>query len=149
MSAMNQATIYDLVRVLHIGADIVFVAGLLAGALVLAALSLEGMKDLVARRRLIDAMHRFNRFVTGPALVVAWTCGLWLAWQAGWFASGWLHAKLALVLALSAMHGQLSAGLRRARADAPRVPGRAWRAAPALALGGVVAVVGLALMKPF
>ena len=94
-------------------------------------------------------MRRLNRAVTGPALVIAWACGLWLAWQAGWFASGWLHAKLVLVLALSALHGTLSAALRRACAPMPAVPARAWRVTPALALGAIVAVVWLALMKPF
>ncbi len=146
---MDPATLYDLVRVLHIGADIVFVAGLLAGLLGLAALSYQAAPDLLKERRLVRAMHGLNRFVTGSALVLAWACGLWLAWRAGWFASGWLHVKLALVLALSALHGWLSAALRRASGDAPRVPARAWRAAPALALGAIVAVVWLALAKPF
>ena len=146
---MSPATLYDLVRVLHIGADIVFVAGLLAGLLVLAALSFQAAPDLLKERRLISAMHSLNRVVTGSALVLAWACGLWLAWRAGWFASGWLQVKLVLVFALSASHGWLSAALRRARADAPRVPGRAWRAAPALVLGAIAAVLWLALAKPF
>ena len=146
---MDAATRYDLVRVLHISADIVFVAGLLAGVLVLAALSFQAASDLPQERRLVCAMHRLNRVVTGPALLLAWACGLWLAWQAGWFATGWLHVKLVLVFALSALHGWLSAALRRAGADAPRVPARAWRVAPALALGAIVAVLWLALAKPF
>jgi putative membrane protein len=146
---MSPATRYDLVRLLHIGADIVFIAGLLAGVLVLAALSFQSAADLGRERRVVDAMRRLNRAVTGPALAVAWACGLWLAWRAGWFASGWLHVKLALVLALSALHGGLSAALRRACADAPRVPARAWRVTPALALGAIAGVVWLALMKPF
>ena len=146
---MSAATLYDLVRVLHIGADIVFIAGLLAGVLVLAALSLQAAPDMVKERRLIAGMRGFNRAVTGPALVILWTCGLWLAWRAGWFSSGWLHVKLLLVLALSALHGGLSAALRRASVPAPAVPARAWRVTPALALGAVVAVIWLALMKPF
>jgi protoporphyrinogen IX oxidase len=40
-----------------------------------------------------------------PAMIVSWVLGLWLAFDGGFFASGWLHAKLALVLALSGMHG--------------------------------------------
>ena len=146
---MDAATRYDLVRVLHIGADIVFVTGLLAGMLVLAALSFQAAPDLLKERRLVAAMHRVNRVVTGPALVLAWACGLWMAWQAGWFSSGWLHVKLVVVLALSALHGGLSAALRRASADAPRVPARAWRAAPACALAAVASVIWLALAKPF
>ena len=146
---MSAATLYDLVRVLHISADIVFIAGLLAGVLVLAALSLQSAPDMAKERRLISATRRFSRVVTGPALVILWACGLWLAWRASWFASGWLHVKLALVLALSALHGGLSAALRRASAPAPTVPARAWRVMAALALGAVVAVIWLALMKPF
>ena len=146
---MTAATLYDLVRVLHISADIVFIAGLLAGVLALAALSFQAAPDMAKERRLIAAMRGFNRVVTGPALVILWACGLWLAWRAGWFASGWLHVKLVLVLALSALHGGLSVALRRACAPAPAVPARAWRATPALALGAVVGVIWLAVMKPF
>jgi len=146
---MNLATRYDLVRVLHISADIVFIAGLLAGALVLAALSGQTVTELVKERRLVDGVRRLNRIATGPALVLAWVCGIWLALQMGWFASTWLQVKLAFVLLLSAVHGQLSAGLRRACADTPAVPSRAWRAAPPLALGAIVAAIWLALLKPF
>ena len=146
---MSPATRYDLVTLLHVSADIVFVAGLLAAALVLAALSFQAAPDLVKERRLVAGMHLWNRVVTGSALVIAWACGVWLALQAGWFHSGWLHVKLVLVFALSALHGWLSAALRRAGATAPAVPARAWRVTPALALGAIVAVVWLALMKPF
>ena len=146
---MSPATRYDLVTLLHVSADIVFIAGLLAATLVLAALGFQAAPDLARERPLIAGMRRWHRAVTSPALVIAWACGVWLALQAGWFHSGWLHAKLALVLALSALHGALSASLRRACAPGAAVPARAWRAAPALALGAIVAVLWLALMKPF
>jgi protoporphyrinogen IX oxidase len=146
---VSPATRYDLVTLLHVSADIVFIAGLLAAALVMTALSFQAARDLVKERRLIQGMRGWHRAVTAPALVVAWACGIWLALQAGWFHSGWLHAKLVLVLALSALHGVLSGALLRACASAPAVPARAWRAAPALALGAIVAVIWLALMKPF
>jgi putative membrane protein len=146
---MSPATLYDLLRLLHIGADIVFIAGLVTGTLVLTALSFQPAATLAKERRLVDAMRRWNRVVTGPALLVAWGCGIWLALQAGWFASGWLHAKLVLVLALSALHGVSTTALRRASAPEPAAPARAWRVTPALALCTAVAVVWLALMKPF
>ena len=145
---MSPATRYDLVVLLHVGADIVFIAGLLAAALVLAALSFQDAPTLAQERRLIAGMRRCHRLVTTPALLLAWACGVWLAVKAGWFHSGWLHAKLVLVLALSALHGVLSAALRRASGPAATVPARAWRITPALALGAIVAVVWLALVKP-
>ena len=148
---MNPGNLYDLVTLVHVSADLVFIAGLLAAALALAALSYQAPADLVKERRLIAALRRWHRIVTGPALLVAWACGVWLALQAGWFHSGWLHLKLALVLALSALHGVLSGSLRRATVStpAPATPVRAWRVAPPLALGAIVAVIWLALMKPF
>ena len=146
---MSPAARYDLVTLLHVTADIVFVAGLLAGALLLAALSDQEAGALARERRLAVAMRRWHRAVTSPALAVAWACGIWLALQAGWFHSGWLHAKLVLVLGLSALHGALSAALRRASADGSAPPARAWRVLPLLAFGAVAGVVWLALLKPF
>ena len=145
---MDAASRYDLVTLVHVSADIVFVAGLLAAALLLAALSFQAESTLAKEQRLVGAVRRWHRVVTTPALLLAWACGVWLALQAGWFHSGWLHAKLALVLALSALHGLLSASLRRMAAPAPAVPARAWRAVPLLALGAIVAVIWLALVKP-
>ena len=49
----------------------------------------------------------------------------------------------------SLKRGLLSAALRRVGADAPAPPARAWRAVPLLALGAIVAVAWLALLKPF
>jgi protoporphyrinogen IX oxidase len=149
---MSPATRYDIATLLHLSADIVFIAGLLAASLVLTALSFQSASDLVKERRLVDRMRRWHRAVTTPALLLAWGCGTWLALQAGWFASGWLHVKLVLVIVLSALHGRVSAALRRASASvtqSPQVPDRAWRVAPALALAGVTAIAWLALMKPF
>jgi putative membrane protein len=145
---MNAATRYDLVTLVHLGADIVFIAGLLASALVVTALTFQSAADLARERRLVAGMRRWDRVVTAPALGIAWACGLWLALQAGWFSSHWLHVKLVLVVALSALHGVLAAALRRAASPGATVPARAWRATPPLALAAVVAVVWLALMKP-
>lgn len=146
---MSPATRYDLVTLLHVSADIVFVMGLLAAALVMTALSLQSQSDLAKARRGVAGVRRWHRSVTTTALVLAWVCGVWLALQAGWFASGWLHVKLVLVLALSVLHGLLWAALGRASAHAPVVPARAWIAGPVLALAAIVAVVWLALFKPF
>ena len=146
---MNPATRYDLVTLLHVSADIVFVVGLLAAALALTALSFQSAPALLKEQRLIAGVRRWHRSVTSTALVLAWVCGVWLALQAGWFASGWLQVKLVLVLALSALHGLLSAALRRAGAPAHGVPARAWRVTPVLVLVAVVAIAWLALMKPF
>ena len=146
---MDASLRYDLIRLLHVGADIVFAAGLIAGSLALAAFSTQTVAELARERGLVAGLRRFHRAVTGPALLVVWACGLWLASQAGWFASGWLHVKLVLVLVLSGLHGALSAALRRAYDDSPAVPGRHWRVLPPLVIGCILAIVWLAWVKPF
>ena len=63
----------------------------------------------VMERRLLQA-------IINPAMIVTWLLGLWLAWSGGWFAAPWLHAKLALVLAMigGARHAvALREGFRR------------------------------------
>jgi protoporphyrinogen IX oxidase len=45
------------------------------------------------------------RVIMLPAMVVTWGTGLTLAIQGRFFAAGWLHAKLALVIGLTALHG--------------------------------------------
>ncbi|HET7681966.1 MAG TPA: protoporphyrinogen oxidase HemJ [Xanthobacteraceae bacterium] len=51
---------------------------------------------------------RLLKLIINPAMIATWVLGLALIWQMGWNAfghAGWLHAKLALVIAMSAVHG--------------------------------------------
>ena len=46
--------------------------------------------------------RRLLRAIINPAMIAAVVLGLWLGWMGpdsrfGWFASGWLHAKIVLV----------------------------------------------------
>src|SRR5882672_10356985 len=49
--------------------------------------------------------QRLLRAIINPAMIATWVLGLWLAWDQAWWRAGWLHGKLVLVLALSAVHG--------------------------------------------
>lgn len=93
--------------------------------------------------------QRLLRVIINPAMVLTWVFGLWLAWHAGFFAAGWLHAKLALVVALSGVHGYFSAAARKFAADANQTSQRAWRMwneVPTLLMIGIVILV---VVKPF
>src|SRR5437763_5341999 len=61
--------------------------------------------------------RRLLRAIINPAMVVSWVTGLWLAFEAGFFRSGWLHGKLVLVLLLSAVHGLFSRWTRELAED--------------------------------
>jgi putative membrane protein len=92
---------------------------------------------------------RLFKVIINPAMVATWILGLWLAWEGGFFRSGWLHAKLALVLALSGLHGYFSASLRAFAHDRNTRSARHWRImneAPAVLMVGIVILV---IVKPF
>jgi putative membrane protein len=96
----------------------------------------------VMERRLLKA-------IINPAMIVAWVLGLYLAWDGGWFRSGWLHGKLALVLGLSAAHGLYARWVRDFAADRNTRPARfyrVWNEVPTLLLVGIVILV---IVKPF
>ena len=42
--------------------------------------------------------RRLLKAIMTPAMILTWILGLILVWQGGWITSGWLHAKLLLVL---------------------------------------------------
>src|SRR6516165_1161227 len=50
---------------------------------------------------------RLLKVIINPAMLATWGLGLWLAWAGSWWSSGWLHAKIVLVLVLSGLHGLL------------------------------------------
>jgi putative membrane protein len=61
--------------------------------------------------------RRLLKAIINPAMIVAWALGLYLVWDGGWYASGWLHAKVLLVLILSGFHGFLSRLVKDFAAD--------------------------------
>ena len=93
--------------------------------------------------------RRLLRGIATPAMVATWVFGLWLAWEIGAFREGWLHAKLALVLVLSGIHGMLAGAVRRFAEDRNTRSSRFWRMlneVPAVLMIGIVALV---VFKPF
>ncbi len=65
----------------------------------------------VMERRLLKA-------IINPAMIAAWVLGILLILDNTYYLQqGWLHAKLAAVLAMSAVHGLLAGHVRRFRED--------------------------------
>jgi len=63
--------------------------------------SIQSETFKIMERRLLKA-------IINPAMIAAWVLGIVLVWQGGWITAGWLHAKIALVLGLSGVHGLLA-----------------------------------------
>lgn len=93
--------------------------------------------------------QRLLRAIINPAMVVAWIIGLWLAWTGFRFQGGWLHAKLALVLVLSGLHGHFSAAVRAFAEDRNTRSARYWRIMNEAPTVVMVLVVALVIVKPF
>ncbi|MBB5762575.1 protoporphyrinogen oxidase HemJ [Methylorubrum rhodesianum] len=93
--------------------------------------------------------RRLLKAIMTPAMIVTWILGLWLAWQSGYYAAPWLHAKFALVLAMSGVHGFLARTVKDFAADRnTRGPNfyRVINEVPTLLMIGIVI---LAIVKPW
>ena len=96
----------------------------------------------VMERRLLKA-------IINPAMIATWLLGLWLVWDSGYYASGWMYAKFALVLALSAIHGLLSRCVRDFAADRNRHSQKFYRIVNEVPAVLMVGIVILVIVKPF
>ncbi len=92
---------------------------------------------------------RLLRLIINPAMMVTWVLGLWLAWNGFGFSGGWLHAKIALVVAMSGVHGYFSAAVRRFATDRNTKPARHWRIMNEVPTLLMIVIVILVIVKPF
>lgn len=96
-----------------------------------------------------DRMGKLRAIILTPSLLATWLLGLATATSIGAWSQGWLHAKLALVIALSGFHGYLVAQSKKmAKGQRPLSERqlRMWGEVPAIAL---VLIVVLVVIKPF
>jgi putative membrane protein len=82
-------------------------------------------------------------------MIAAWVLGLYLAIDGGWFRSGWLHGKLLLVIALSAVHGVLVKRTREFAEDRNTRPARYYRILNEVPTVLMIGIVILVIVKPF
>lgn len=136
------------IKALHVLAIISWMAGLLYLPRLFvyhAAVAAGSDQD-----KLFQVMEqRLYRYIMRPAMIVAWLTGLWLAWSSFGFRGGWLHAKLAFVLLLTAHHGLQGRWLKNFAAGTNTKPGRFFRIqneVPTLLMIGIVIFV---IVKPF
>lgn len=142
------ARAYEWVKAVHVIAIISWMAGMLYLPRLfiyhceVATGSEASEKFKVMERRLMT-------IIMNPAMVISWVLGLWLAWQAGFFSSGWFHGKLALALGLSWAHGYFSAAVRRFAEDRNEVSQRHWRMINEIPTVLMIGIVILVIVKPF
>ena len=97
----------------------------------------------------IDREHKLLKIILWPSLVVVWVLGLALAWTTGAFAMPWFHAKLGLVLILSAYHIWLAGYARSLAAGTRRLTGRRLRLLNEVPGVAAALIVVLVVVRPF
>jgi len=97
----------------------------------------------------IDRERKLLKIILTPSIIVVWVLGLLLAWHIGAFSQGWFHAKLALVLVLSAYHGWLSSYAKALARGERRLQGRQLRMLNEVPGIAAVLIVILVIIKPF
>jgi protoporphyrinogen IX oxidase len=95
--------------------------------------------------------RRLLRAIMNPAMVASFVSGGILLWDFGTDAlsMGWLHAKLACVAGLVAMHGLMARWRREFAEDRNRHSERFYRMMNEVPTVLMIAIVILAVVKPF
>lgn len=122
---------YSLLKIAHIVAVMIWVAGMFR---LVEAFSRELSTDEA------EATLDFDKAWTVPAMALAWTAGFTMAWQARWWQHSWFLGKIALAVAISALHGALAGRLRRGR--------HTQKTLHPLLLTAILGVVSLVILKP-
>lgn len=94
--------------------------------------------------------RRLQRAIMTPAMLASFVFGLWMVWlDPGLLQQGWFLVKLVLVLVMAGCHGAF-ASMRRKLEEGTAVRStrsyRIWNEVPTVLL---VAIVILAVVKPF
>jgi len=94
-----------------------------------------------------------RRMILTPSILIVWLLGLALAANLGLFDGagglGWLHAKLIIVLALSGFHGWAVGYSKKLAGGQSIIPSRTLRMVGEIPALAVIAIVILAVVKPF
>ncbi|AKE59366.1 hypothetical protein F384_12580 [Citrobacter amalonaticus Y19] len=102
------------INAFHIAAGVIWTGGVLAMAVLSACVSSSsGNYAGNMQQTLAGFIHRWNRKVTTPAMIILWGCGVVMLVSHGALPHAWLLLKIIAVLAMSALHGILSSGIRK------------------------------------
>src|SRR3954463_7087179 len=139
---------YEWIKALHVIAVIAWMAGMLylPRLFVYHCDAQPGSKQSetfkLMERRLLKA-------IINPAMIVTWLAGLYLAWAGQWFSAYWLHAKLALGIAMSALHGFLARWVKDFAAGRNLRSQSFYRIINEVPTVFMIAIVILVVVKPF
>lgn len=100
-------------------------------------------------RAWIERESRMRSIILTPSMILVWVLGLMLAFNLDLFREGWFHAKLALVVALSAYQGWLVSYGKKLASGVRPVSGRALRMINEVPGIAAALIVVLVIVRPF
>jgi len=131
---------------------IIFVVFWMAGLFMLPRLFVyhqEAEPDSPENAQWIERERKLLSIILMPSIGVVWVLGLALAFAVDAWAQGWFHAKLALVIGLSAYHGYLHGYARKLERGERPLSGRQLRLLNEVPGVAVALIVILVVIKPF
>ena len=96
--------------------------------------------------------RRLLKLIINPAMIATWLLGLSLIWLMGkdaFVQSGWLHAKLVLVFAMTGLHGFFARLVKQFDTDRNQRSQRFYRIINEIPTVLLIVIVVLATVKPF
>jgi putative membrane protein len=139
---------YEWIKALHIIAVIAWMAGMLYLPR-LFVYHCEAEKGSATSETFKVMERRLLKAIMNPALIVTWLAGLYLAIAGHWFAAGWLHGKLLLVVLMTGTHGFFSRCVKDFAADRNRRSQKFYRIINEVPTVMMVGAVLLVVLKPF
>jgi putative membrane protein len=141
--------LYDWVKAFHVVSIIAWMAGLLylPRLFVYHAATEPGS---AASETFKVMERRLLRAIMNPAMIAAYVFGIWMVLLVPeWLSQGWLHAKLAFVLGLTAAHMMMARWRRAFAEDRNMRPQRFFRIVNEVPTVLMIAIVILVIVKPF
>jgi putative membrane protein len=141
---------YLWIKALHVIAIIAWMAGMLYLPR-LFVYHCETAPGSAESERFKTMERRLLRAIVNPAMIAVWVLGLTLsflpatdAWHHGWF-----HVKFLLVIAMSGVHGMFASWVKLFARDENTRPARFYRIWNEVPTALMIAIVILAVVKPF
>jgi putative membrane protein len=135
-----------------LAAHVTFVIFWMAGLFLLPRFYVYHQEAIVGSpedRAWIEREARVRSIILNPAMIVVWLLGIALALNIDAFHQGWFHAKLLMVIGLSAYQGWLGVyGKKLARGERP-LSGKAVRMINEIPGVAAAIIVVLVIVKPF
>ena len=92
--------------------------------------------------------RRLLKGIMTPSMIATWVLGIWLATLLGAWGEVWLWIKLAIVLALSAMHMFLASRVRAFATDTNQKSARFYRIINEVPAVALIVIIVLVIVKP-